>query len=79
MIPSSPGISTAALISSLHPSNFASNAGFFVVQNLSFVDFVAGLISAAISDLTTRFDRRTRQDQIVAKVTDMYCEVSCNK
>ena len=48
MTPSSPGIITAALISSLQPSNLANNEGFFVVQNLSF-NCVAGFISAAIS------------------------------
>lgn len=47
MTPSSPGIRTAALISSLQPSNFDSKTGFFVVQNLSLL-CVAGLISAAI-------------------------------
>lgn len=48
-------------MSSLQPSNLANNAGFFVVQNLSFVDFVAGFISAAIVDMTT-FDRHERRD-----------------
>lgn len=46
--PSSPGIIIAAFTSSLHPSNFDKRTGFFVELNLSLLDAVAGLISAAI-------------------------------
>jgi hypothetical protein len=46
--PSSPGIMIAAFTSSLHPSNFDKRTGFFVELNLSPLDAVAGLISAAM-------------------------------
>lgn len=48
--PSSPGINTAALISSLQPSNFDNKAGFFVVEKRLFAGRDAGFISAAISN-----------------------------
>lgn len=56
--PSSPGIIIAAFTSSLHPSNFDNRTGFFVELNLSLLDDVAGLISAAIFlSLGIRFGR----------------------
>jgi hypothetical protein len=52
--PSSPGIIIAAFTSSLHPSNFDKRTGFFVELNLSLLEAVAGLISAAIFLTTDR-------------------------
>jgi len=69
--PSSPGIIIAAFTSSLHPSNFDKRTGFFVELNLSLLDAVAGLISAAIF-LTVTYNHVRSQNRNIPPLFRMF-------